>query len=67
MGHFSYAPIYCFFLDGDGCGDDYLDTAVFGGMMRTTTISWIEHLRGSSGAIEQVPVLADEVEWSLVD
>jgi hypothetical protein len=67
IGHFSYAPIYCAFLSDDGCGDDYMDTDLFSDMMRTATLSWIEHLRGRSGAIEQLPELADDGEWSLVD
>jgi predicted dienelactone hydrolase len=65
-GHYSYTPIYCF-GDGDGCGSSYFDQDTFIEIMKTSILSWIEHLRGRPGAIEQLPEESEELAWKLVE
>jgi len=66
VGHYSFTPIYCWGW-GDGCGPYYFDQDTFVAMVKPTVLSWIEHIRGREGAIEQIPEYAGEVTWTLVE
>ena len=66
VGHFSFTPIYCV-SDGDGCGETYLDQDIAANFIQTTVLSWIEYLEGSEDAIEQLPDLGSEVDWTIVE
>jgi predicted dienelactone hydrolase len=65
-GHYSFTPIYCSSW-GDGCGPDYIEPDLFTTMTQTAVISVTEHLRGRSGAIEQLPEDADKLTWESVE
>ena len=65
-GHYSWAPIYCSGW-GDGCGSGFVDEEDFLPLVQTAVMSMLEHLRGKKGALEQMPEMADELTWELVD
>jgi predicted dienelactone hydrolase len=65
-GHYSFVPIYCSSW-GNGCGPHFIDAEVFTAMTRTSVLSVVEHVRGRSGAIEQLPDYSDELSWERVD
>ena len=65
-GHFSFAPIYCW-SPGDGCGPSYVDAAELLSDTATSILAFLEHIRGRSGAIEQLTSPSDELEWEVVD
>jgi predicted dienelactone hydrolase len=65
-GHYSYTPIYCT-GSGDGCGSDFVDQDWFVESMKTSVLSWVEHVRGRPGALEQLPAESAELSWTLVD
>ena len=66
-GHYTFTPIYCSFW-GDGCGYGYIEVDDFVPMFRTSMLAWLEHLRGRSGAIEQLPPETEsDLSWELVD
>jgi hypothetical protein len=64
VGHLSFCPIYCW-SPGDGCGPGNYDQDDFISLTRTTVLSWIEHIRGRPGAIEQIP--EQDGAWTLVE
>ena len=65
-GHFSFAPIYCW-SRGDGCGSDYVDPEAVLSDTATSILAFLEHLRGRSGALEQLAPESDELRWEVVD
>jgi predicted dienelactone hydrolase len=54
-GHFSFSPVACLLFVGDGCGDDYLPTDRVEALTNLSTSAFLEHVRGTEGAIEQLP------------
>ncbi len=67
-GHYSFTPIYCSsWAHEDGCGPDFIDADLFTGIVKTSVLAALEHVRGRSGAIEQMPAESEELAWEMVD
>jgi predicted dienelactone hydrolase len=54
-GHMTFTPIWCV-QPGNGCGPSYVDQTVAVETAFTATLAFLEHLRGRSGALRQMPV-----------
>jgi predicted dienelactone hydrolase len=65
-GHFSFTPIYCS-VWGNGCGPYYVDQDAFVSFVKTSVLSFSEHLRGRSGALEQLPPEDGNFIWSYTE
>jgi predicted dienelactone hydrolase len=53
-GHFSFTPLWCV-SPGEGCGRAFVDTDVAVATAWTAALSFLEHLRGRDGAVDQLP------------
>ena len=63
--HASFAPITCsFFVDADGCGDDYIDEATFASLVSSAGTAFLESVRGVEGAADAIPTDSDELIWA---
>ena len=67
-GHFSFSPVACDLgtVDGDGCGDAYIDLDLFMGLVKTGTLAFLAEAHGATGALSQLPEESDELIWTLV-
>ncbi|MEL6346406.1 MAG: hypothetical protein AAFV53_25070 [Myxococcota bacterium] len=64
-GHYTYAPVACqIYADGDGCGDSFLDLDIAAEIVNTATLSFLESIRLSPEAIDQLPAASDELIWT---
>jgi predicted dienelactone hydrolase len=62
-GHYSFSPVACVLFVGDGCGEGYLPTDRVEELTNVATLAFLEGLRGTPGAAEQLPTDAPELEW----
>lgn len=63
VGHFSFSPIACATLSGDGCGDGYLELDTVKALTNASVTSFLGGARGWVGAAEQFPVASEFIDW----
>jgi hypothetical protein len=66
-GHFSFSPIACEAMNGDGCGDDYLDLETVKNLTNQSVTSFLARALGWNGAAEQFPVDSEYLQWESLD
>jgi predicted dienelactone hydrolase len=64
-GHYSFSPVACLLYDDDGCGDGFIDEVTFTARVNTASAAFLEGIRGVSGALEQIPLEAAEIDWTV--
>ena len=62
-GHYSYSPIACQLMGGDGCGPDYLDLETVKSLTNQSTVAFLAAQLGWGGAAEQFPVVSEHIDW----
>jgi predicted dienelactone hydrolase len=63
VGHYNFSPVACLLFTGDGCGPDALDPERFATLVNGASLAFLEHVRGTEGAIDQLPLDAPEIGW----
>ena len=63
VGHFSFSPIACQTLTGDGCGDEFLDLETVMSLTNASVTAFLADTRGWNGAEEQFPVVSEYIDW----
>ena len=66
-GHFSFSPIACQAMTGDGCGDAYLDLETVKDLTNQSVTSFLGRALGWQGAAEQFPVESEYLLWESLD
>jgi hypothetical protein len=61
-GHYSPVSIYCMGF-GDGCGPGYVSDEVYQGIVQTSILAFVEHLRVREGAWDQLAEDPDALSW----
>jgi predicted dienelactone hydrolase len=64
-GHYSFSPVACLLYDDDGCGEGFLDEPTFTRLVNTASAAFLEGSRGVTGALEQIPLDAPEIDWTV--
>jgi hypothetical protein len=62
-GHFSFSPIACQLMGGDGCGEEYLDLEVVKALTNQSTVGFLGLQLGWDVASDQYPVTSESIEW----
>lgn len=67
-GHYSFAPIACMvYSSTNGCGDRFIDEQTLTALVNVAGTSFLESVRGSDGAIDQLPADSDDLMWEIVE
>jgi predicted dienelactone hydrolase len=59
-GHYSFSPIGCSLVEGDGCGGDYLATDRVEALTNHAVTAFLEGVRGVNTVF---PIEAVEIQW----
>jgi predicted dienelactone hydrolase len=62
-GHFSFSPMACQFMSGNGCGEDYLSIDAVKDLTNQSATSFLGSVLDWEGAAEQFPVVSDDLIW----
>lgn len=62
-GHYSFSPVACVLLAGDGCGEGYVDPERVADLTGEAAVAFFDGARGIDGAYDALPLDADELAW----
>jgi predicted dienelactone hydrolase len=62
-GHFSFSPVACQLLSGDGCGDAYLDLEEVKALTNVSTLGFLAVELEWPGASDYFPVQSEYLSW----